>query len=138
MQVVFEAILAKWDADTDLSEDVHGGLHFIQAPQETEMPFCVFTPISQTPYDTFTEIGEQYLITFDFYTQEGSSYDPIADLELMNLHLTTCFDNCELTIDGYNHIYMQRQQTRRMPDPQKGFWHYSTDYRLYAEKTGSR
>jgi len=109
-----------------------GHLYNTVAPQKATLPYGVFLLVSGVPEWTFTENMENCLIQFSLF-DDSTSASNICDAYDA---LTALYDDCQLTISGYSHLYMQRQSQqliREEEDP--GTWHYIIEYRIMMEKS---
>lgn len=135
MKALFAALITKYSGSALYT--ALGGtatdpkLYNSSAPQTAVEPFCVFTMVSGVPEGTFTELQENTLIQFSLF-DAGPSPSTICDnYEL----LTALFDDCELSISGYRHLYMQRESQQLIRDPEDpGTWQYLVEYRILIEK----
>jgi len=145
MKSLFQAIMTRFNALSGADPNqVHnafytalsGRLYNSVAPQgkaqlPSGAPYCVFLMVSGVPEGTFTEIQENVLIQFSLFDSESSAGTVCDNYE----KLTELFDDCELSVSGYTHIFMQResqQLIREEEDP--GIWHYMVEYRILIEK----
>ena len=133
MKVLFDAIRSRFlateqGAQTDLYNDLKGQLYFTQASQKATFPYCVYTPISHMYEFQFIENFENIVIQFSIFSLDASA----ENIEKYFEDLKVLYDWCNLTIDGYRHVYMRRGQSRLLRDDRA--WHRITDYRCYIEK----
>lgn len=129
MNVLFEAIYAKYDADAALKAAVTD-LYNTAAPQDTDMSYLVMLLVSDIHAWTFNTDLEDTLIQFSIF-DKNSSPENIGDIFEL---LKTCFDDAVLVVGGYDSIIMVRQNSNLMRDPNKA-WHYVCEYRLMIQKT---
>jgi len=130
MNVLFDAIMTKYAADGTLSGAMTGGLSLLRAKQKPSYPYAVFFPAVQQPKDTFTEDIENFLIQFNIY-DDPTEHSP-TDIDTVKGYLWACFDDCLLTVSGYDHIFMQRRNTHFLDMGDS--YQYSVEYEVMIEK----
>lgn len=127
MQVLFQGIYTKFSNDAALSGAVTG-MYLTEAPQGTVYPYIVYFEITNVPDWTFTEDMENFLIQFSIYDSNSSSTNILSIFE----KLKTCYDWKNLTVTGYNFIYLKREfdvLTR-----ENSIWKMDVQYRLEIQK----
>jgi len=131
MQVLFKGIYDEFTGSTGASSlyvELGGRLHFTEAPQGQTYPYGVYHLISDVPSWTFDSDMENYLIQFNLYSEKNSS----TDINTAFLALTTLYDWCDLSVDGYSHIYMKREISNLTKE--SDIWNYFVQYRLEVQK----
>ncbi len=83
--------------------DIPEKLFFDEAPNGTELPYCVMRIVSAVPDRTFTEEYRDVLIQFSLFSASGS-VEEIADTYA---HLKALFDEQPLTITGETLVWMR-------------------------------
>lgn len=137
MEELFKAIYTKFTASssghTSIYSDVSGQFYLDEAPQSSastslNMPYVVYNLISLVREDTFTNQGEDAVIQFNLFSNTAAA----TEVTTMFKHLAALYDWCDLSISGYNHIYMRRELSylRRV----NSAWHYAVEYRTYFSK----
>ena len=136
MNALFSAIWNRFNSTTGgFYNDVSGRMYLYKAPQETPFPYCVF--FSVTDYDDvdFSDEQEDILIQFNVFSQNNSATQAGNMLE----DLKTLFDDCRLTVTGWNHIYFNRRLVT--PNNDVGqvppIYGYSVEYDVLLEKQRS-
>jgi hypothetical protein len=89
-------------------------------------PFVVFHELSDVYDYTFTSDFENILIQFNIYT------DTLPESNTAFGYLKDLFDNCDLTISGYTHVYMRRERSYRMKID--NYFNRIVEYRILIEK----
>jgi hypothetical protein len=110
MEEIDTAIRSKFTAlvngnPNSLYTAINGKMYNEGAPLETKNPFVSFHEISDMYEPTFREELENVLIQFNIYA------DTITEVNTLCGYLKTLYDNCSLTVNGYNHLYMRREQS---------------------------
>lgn len=128
MQVLFQAIENEYSNNAALVAALTHGLHREKAPEGTQMPYGVIRNVNKSPFPTFTEDSEDFIVQFDIYDNDSkwSVIDNIVD------KLETCFDDCVLTVTGYTCIHMTRGPG--FPMIEDGMYRYSVRYTCLIEK----
>lgn len=134
MNSLFAAI---WDqfSDTTTSgfyNDISGRFYFNNAPQESVFPYCVCFSVDDINDLDFSDEHEDFLLQFNIFTQNSSHLEAGELLE----SLKTMFDNCSLTVTGWNHLEFKRNNVIPNNDfsqepPIQG---YSIDYDILLER----
>lgn len=130
MNVLLSAIKTKFDGNAALKA-AGKNLYLNDAPQNTSLPYVVMTLISDMPDDTFGEYAENIRVQFSIFSNTRGSYEVGNIFEL----LKTCFDYCDLTVTGYAHVEMRRDNANLLRDPDDASWNYVVDYRIIIQKT---
>ena len=127
MQVLLQGIWNKFNGNASLKAVVTG-MYFSEAPQGTVYPYIVYHKISGVPDYTYTEDMEGTIIQFNIFDDSNSS-TTINDIytKLINL-----YDWCNLTIIGWNSIYVKRELDSLIK--QDNIWNYMASYRLEIQK----
>ena len=115
--------------------DLSGRMYLNHAPQETDFPYCVYFVVSDFDELDFAEEHEDFALQFSVFSQNNSATEAGNLLE----SLKTMFDDCNLTVTDWRHIYFQRNFTAQNNDfsqapPIHG---YSVEYNVLLEKARS-
>ncbi len=125
---------------SDFYNDISGRLYSEEAPEGAIFPYAVFFDVTNDPDWWFGATGPEYLeefvIQFSLYTEakNTSSYDAQTVLNNMFTHLKALYDDCDLTITGYNHIGFDRSTAAMFKDEERGIWQYNVDYDVQIQK----
>jgi len=92
------------------------------------MPFVVFHNLSDVYEFQFREDFENILIQFTIRAKT------IGEINSIYTKLDSLFNWCDLSVSGYTHVYMRREQTHAKGKTDL-FWSMPIDYRIYIEKT---
>jgi len=130
MNELYKAIMTKYGADDDLSGALTGGLHLLRAKQKRSYPYAVFFPVTERPDDTFTEDLERFLIQFDIFDEAAE--EAASNIDTIRGYLWSCFDDCALTVTGYDCIYCQRRNTYTLDSGDS--FQISVEYEILLEK----
>ena len=129
------AIYNKFNASTTHGcyTNVGGRFYLHKAPQNSSFPFIVYFPVTDMDEVDFSDEREDFLIQFSIFSENNSPYE--AGTILGNLK--SFFDDCTLTVTGYNHLRFSRTMTIPNNDitvvpPVFG---YSVDYEVTIEKS---
>ena len=137
MNSLFQAIYNRFSATTGSGfyNDVSGRMYHNNAPQEATFPYCVYFSVDDDNELDFSDEREDFLLQFNIYSQNSSALQAGTMLE----SLKTMFDNCSLTVTGWNHLQCLRDRIYPNNDfsqvpPVQG---YSVEYNILLEKQRS-
>ena len=134
VNAIFQAVWDRFGTTTGsgLYNDLSGRMFHNKAPQEASFPYCVYFAVSDLSDVDFGEDHEEMLLQFNIYSQNNSA------LEAGNLFesLKTMFDDCTLTVTGWNHIEFSRNLTYPIGDYDQvpSVHGYSVEYDVMIEK----
>lgn len=106
------------------------------APEDTTLPYCVFTHVAGVQSDTFTEDMDEVTLQFSIFS-EGSSSGEVHDA------MTACkalFDGCSFQVTsgvvvqfmrGVDGLIIEDYETE---SGSQRIWHYHVDYRVIVRK----
>jgi len=103
-------------------------LYNTQAPQNAIFPFAVFTIVSNINEFTFTTSFENTLVQFSLF----STSESVQEVKDMFSHCKILFDWCELSVSGYDFLYMRRENSYLTKDDRPA-WQRIVEYRIYDE-----
>jgi hypothetical protein len=129
VDVLYKSIRAEFLANNALVTALSGGLHTEVAPDAPTMPYGVVKMPSVRPDNTFTELGELALVQFNLF-DNSSHAAVITDLFEK---LKSCFDEADMIVTGYNHVYLLREAA--FPIHLDDVWQYSVRYRWFIQKS---
>ena len=95
MKALLDAIYTEWSHATL-------PLYFAKVPETRESPYCVYHLINAMPEYTFSSMDENVEIQF---TVIGDSGDDV--LGYLN-DVQQIYDDCKLTVTGYEFVKMER------------------------------
>ena len=136
MNNLLTAIMTKCTGSA-LSTAVGGRIFLDEAPEGSEFPYVVFSIISGTPQDTFSEKIEETLIQFSLYSISSGA----AEITAMYAALKTLLDGQLLTITDNTCIWVMRQNLTTMideittPSGTFGAKHWDAGYSIMGQKT---
>lgn len=141
MKALLAAIKANFDATSGGPPAVHnaaylalgGRLYLSRAPQGATAPYCIYSMVSQVAGWTFSEAEEMFRIQFSVWSQSASSVEAQDAMSAVQ----ALFDDCTLSVTGYNHVYMQREFSTLLREDAADeiWWHALTDYNVMLEKS---
>ena len=108
-----------------------GGLHLEEAPQGTVFPYATYGLVNNSPEYTWTSRMEEATIDFNIYSDSTG-----GALEIVGLYekLKEQFDDCSLTVAGYEHLKFRRENAwlNKLPSeiPNKSIWGYTVQYQV--------
>jgi hypothetical protein len=132
MKALFKGIYDKYLTVNDFRTALTGGLYLQNAPQNNSLPYGVYWQISDTTDFNFSSLFDIYAIQFDLIEDESGGYDSIGDLYDKCIAL---FDDCTLTVTGYQFLGMERQADYLIKDDDQDVWQYSIEYEIWLRKT---
>ena len=125
IDAILSGIFTKFTGST-LATAVSNRMYSRYAPQNTAFPFATVDVTSGDADWTFTEAIEDFDVIFNLYSKSTSESE-ITDLFKK---LSSLYDHCKLTVTGYTHVWMQRDITRSLSDPELGIRQYAVIYNL--------
>ena len=99
------AIYTRFLTDNGFKDSVNGKLFENDAPDGTEYPYAVYTIVAAPKDRTFTEEFTNTLIQFSLFSANMDS----AEIKNMYDSLTELFDDCQLSLDNSNHLWMAEE-----------------------------
>lgn len=145
MKDLFSAIYTKFTALTGglhnaFYTDISGKLYLGIAPQNSTYPYVVYSLVSDVYSWNFSLNGEfeTVLLQFSIYSESASP------LEAENIYtdLIALYDWCSLSISGYTHLYMRRENSNLLWDEStftaqrsNKIFIKNVDYKIMVEKT---
>jgi len=136
MKALSTAIYSKLSGSL-LNDDISGRLYKQQPPDDVELPYAVYSIISDTPDNVFAKKGETVLIQFDLFSSASGS----TEIEDMYAHLKTLYDDCSLSPTGETVFWFNRQNAMLTVDDTvtdmgtQHIWHYAVDYEVTIQYT---
>jgi len=134
MKAVLDAIYLEFapaGAKPNFYDDMSGRLRLHEARQNETFPYCVYALIG-VGNDQF--FGQQYheslTIQFNIFDQDSSAVSVNNYYE----NLKTLYDDCDLTVSGWTHLWMERNWGYLLRDEQENVWQYAVQYRVLIEK----
>lgn len=130
MNALFTGIYAKL-AGSDLNTAIGGRLYLNIAPQRVSYPYVVYSMVSSMLGWDFAHEQDEFILQFNIYSQSKSSSEAGTILG----HLKTLYDDCSLTVAGYTHYFMQREQVISLleTDIDPPIQGYMVEYRILLE-----
>ena len=112
--------------------NVEGRFYYGRAPQESTFPYIVFFDVANVNEVDFSEEREDLTVQFNIFSQNNSP----TEAERIETAVKSLFDDCNLTVTNWRHLYMQRRNTYPNNDyaqdpPIHGF---SIEYDILIEK----
>ena len=138
MNSLFQAVYNRFSSTTGSGfyNDVSGRAYLKKAPQGATFPYCVyFNAADDTEYD-FSDEREEILMQFNVFSQNSSA----LQAGQLSKSLKAMFDNCTLTVTGWNHLEFRRLNPGHSNDDLKQdppIYGYSVEYNVLLEKARS-
>ena len=104
MNVLKTGIHSKYSGSSAFKNAITG-LYYSEAPQGTAFPYVVYHFITGIPNNTYTEKAENIIIEFLICSDKNSS----SEIDTIYGHLDDLYNDCTLTVSGYNSIYVTRE-----------------------------
>lgn len=136
MRELFTGIYTRFASTPHSSfyDDISGRLYLEKAPTGTSYPYATYGLVSASHDWTFTEDFEEALIDFQLFSDAAGA----SEITDMHAHLMAQFDDCNLTVSGYDHVWMQRDMSylnlTQDQVPEKDIWQYTVEYRVLIQK----
>lgn len=119
-----------------LATQVGSRIYLDEAPEGVVFPYVVFFIVTGSPNDTFKNKLDDVLIQFSlFSTSKGAT-----EITTMYNNLIAILDDAVLTISGFTHIWMIRQNLMTTTDEittptgTATCKHWAVDYSVMVEK----
>lgn len=137
MKELFEAITTKFnniDAQNNPSSfyaSISGRLYLVNAPEGATLPYAVYSLIANPVDYNFTSVFDNPVIQFSLFA-EATGHS-----EILNMHsyLKDQFDDCQLSVTGYQYGKMERQlDLGLLKDPDHEVFHYPVQYEIWLRK----
>jgi hypothetical protein len=122
-------------AGSALATTVGGRIYLDEAPEGVAFPYVVFFPVNGRQVDTFKNKLDDILIQFSLFSTSKSA----TEITTMYNNLTALFDDAALSITGYTHIWMIRENFTTIveqfttPTGEASCKHWSVDYSILVE-----
>ena len=135
MKALFEGIYSHFSNDP-LSGMV-SGLYNTKAPSDVQMPFIVFTLISDTKLTTMQSVMEDFIIEFAIYSDNASSNEACNIFEALkgDVDEGLGFDFYELIVKEHDTLVLQRQVASL--EYEEKIWTYRVTYKMLLLYSGS-
>ena len=130
MNVVFKAITDKFlEAPvSDLYTSIGGRFYFYNAPPGAPLPYVIYEDISNDTEFNFTSTFDNYRIQFSIFSSSANQ----GAAQILNIYdyLKAVFDDCQLTVTGYQFLNCERQFSNLRKDSDQDIWQYVVDYEV--------
>lgn len=128
MNVLKTGVYSKYNTSVDFKGAITG-LFYSEAPQGTAFPYVVYHLITGTPNNTYTEKAENIIIEFLICSSNDSS----SEVDTIYDYLDALYNDCALTVSGYNSIYVSRESFDGA-ELMDGIWNKHILYRTEIQK----
>ena len=128
MKALFKAIYDKYLTTNDFRTAV-SQFYLNNAPQGITAPYAVFSLIINVADYNFTSTFDEAEIQIDIIASNVSSN--ILDYADKCMAL---FDDCTLTVTGYQFLRMQRDWNSLIEDPEEEIQRYTIQYTVWLRK----
>jgi len=129
MKALFKAIYDKFSAANDFNTAIGGQFYLNAAPQGIDKPYAVFQLINNAVDYNFSSTFDDAEIQIDII--DGNDDSTILDLADYCMAL---FDDCTLTVSGYQFLKMERDLNFLTEDPAEELQHYVIQYTVSTRK----
>ena len=129
MKALFAAITAKFTAANTFKTAVSSRFYLNTAPQGISKPYAVWTLINNTADYNFTSTFDEAMIQIDIIDDNDNS--DILDIADKCMAL---FDDCLLSVTGYQFIKMERDFNFFIEDPDEEIQRYTIQYAVNLRK----
>jgi len=137
MDDLFTAIYTRFSTTpySSFYNGVNGELHLEEASSSATMPYAVYNMVSSVHDWTFTSDFEETVFDFNLFSDSTGGATEITQLYEK---LKDQFDDCVLTVSGYTHLKMRRENAYLSVDseaiPNKRIWQYTVQFRNLIQK----
>ncbi len=130
MKALIEGIYSLFNAAVKPAfyNNMSGGMHLIEAPQNTAFPYAVFELIDDDYDFTFTSEFSEILIEFNIFDDDSS----VSNIGTYFENLKMLYDWAMPEVTGYTVVKMEREFADL--DKDDGVWQYMVQYRILLEK----
>jgi len=134
LSAVFTAIYNKFNTGNSFDLAVGNRFYPYKVPnniaKNMTYPYSVYWEVTDAPEYTFNTEMNNMLLQIDIFDNSSSS------LTLLDAQqkLWTLFDDTTLTITGYNHLLMERNNHRLLLEEEPRVWHSMTEYNILVQK----
>jgi len=129
MKDVIKAIYDKFSAANDFKTAIDSQFYLNVAPQSISRPYAVFQLITNTATYNFTSTFDDAEIQIDILADNDSS--DILDIADKCM---TLFDDCILTVAGYQFMNMERDWNTLIEDAEEEIQRYTIQYMVSTRK----
>jgi len=129
MKELFGSIYTKFSTANDFNTALGGRFYLNHAPQSAATPYCVYQLITNIADYNFTSTFDDAEIQMDIIDDNTSS--DILD------HAYKCmalFDDCTLSVSGYQFMKMERDWNAFISDPEEQIQRYTVQYLVSLRK----
>lgn len=136
MKNFYTGLMTYFNTSNSFLTAIGGRMYNTMAPENTPMPYCVFTHIAGYQSDTFTEDMDRIILQFSIFSDSSSSAE-VHDA------MTACkalFDDCTFTVTsgvvvqfmrGVDGLIIEEYETE---SGGQRIWHYHVDYDVIRRK----
>lgn len=129
MKDLIKGIYDRFLVANDFKTAVSSRFYLNSAPQAATMPYAVFQLINNTTDYNFTSTFDLADIQIDIIDDNYSS-DILDTAKKCMAH----FDDCTLTVSGYQFLNMQREFNFMIEDPESELQRYVIQYSILTRK----
>lgn len=129
MKDVLKAIYDKFSAANDFKTAISSQFYLNNAPQSISKPYAVYQLVNNVATYNFTSTFDDAEIQIDIIDDNHTS--DILDYANKCMAL---FDDCILTVSGYQFIKMERDLNFLIEDAEEELQRYMIQYTVYTRK----
>jgi len=131
MKVLFQELYTKFSTSNSFKTAVNGQFYSGMADQENATyPYSVYYLITDDSDWTFSEDIETVALQISIFDNHNSPGTVLDAYE----YLKSLFDDCILTVSGWDFVRMHRQQMTMLRDDTMGTWHLAVDYEIELQR----
>jgi hypothetical protein len=138
MKTLLESIYTRFSTTpySSFYNGTSGQLYLEEAPSTAEMPYAVYNMVNSNHDWTFNSDFEETVFDFNLFSDSTGGATQITQLYEK---LKEQYDDCVLTVSGYSHLKMRRENAWLSVDseaiPNKRVWQYTVQYRNLIHTT---
>ncbi|MHB8871225.1 MAG: hypothetical protein ACYC5G_02075 [Candidatus Doudnabacteria bacterium] len=139
MNELTTAIYTRSQVSSNFKTSIGGRFYFVKAADAATYPYVVYFILSDKPeyylnsQSTNASNFENFRIVFNVHSNIVSSS---SEAGTILGYLKTHFDDCDLTVTGWNDIKIERRNTiGPFWDQTIGEWIYSVEYEIILQKS---
>ena len=136
MKNLYTGLMTYFNTSNNFNTAIGGRMFNTIAPENTPMPYCVFTHVVSTQADTFTEDMDEITLQFSIFSDSSSS----TEVHDAMTYCKTLFDDCTFTVTsgvvvqfmrGVDGLIIEEYETE---SGSQRVWHFHVDYSVIRRK----
>ena len=126
MNALLTGIYTKFNAANTFKTAVGSRLYTRYAPQGTAFPYAVLDIVTGIGDWNFTQEFDDIDVQINLYSKSTSE----TEIGTLYSTLRALYDDCALTVVGYEHLFMQYDQYWSLSNPDENIRQYTVQYNI--------